>query len=73
MQATYTSRQYSPDKVRSRYVRRSANGYQFCEVGDNRRYDLRQGRVDASELPASVKAAADAMAGRAFSYVDWPL
>lgn len=71
MRAKYTSKDYAPDKVRARYVMRMGDQYLFCEVGDDRRYDLRQGTVNASELPAAVRAAADARAGFQPAYVEW--
>lgn len=71
MHATYTSPRYSPDKVLKRYVKRVGALYHFCEVGADRRYDLRQGIVDAAELPTDVRAKADARAGHWPAYVDW--
>jgi hypothetical protein len=73
MRVTFQSRRYAPDDVRSRYVRRQAPGlYAFCEGGDDRRFDLRQGYVDAAEIPEAVRKAADARAGYWPSYVSWP-
>jgi hypothetical protein len=73
MIVTYQSRRYALERVRSRYVRRDGQGYTFCEVGEDRRFDIRQGRVDAAELPDDVRAAADKRAGYYPSYVEWPL
>lgn len=36
------------------------------------RYDIQQGRCDAEDLPDAVREAAEALAGQAFDYVDWP-
>lgn len=68
------ARGYSRDKVRKRYVKfvRGA-GFRWCEVGDDRRYDLRQGTCAASDLPGPVMDAALDRAGTQPSYVDWPL
>lgn len=61
MKITYQSNKYAPENVLKRYVRRStaAGGYDFCEVGKDRRHDLRQGTVEADELPEAVRIAAD--------------
>lgn len=56
-----------------RYVRADGDMYRFCVVGADRRIDLAQGTVAADQLPADVKAAADARRGFFPSYVDWPL
>jgi len=74
MRATYTSRTYAPEHVTARYVRRCVSGgYQFCEVGADRRYDIRQGVVNADELPDDVRKAADDSCGRTFSWTPWPM
>jgi hypothetical protein len=74
MIVTYQSKSYAPDKVTKRYVRRScaAGGYDFCEVGQDRRYDIRQGTVDPSELPDEIRIAADEHYKTSSSYIDWP-
>ncbi len=74
MKITCASTKYSPDAVKARYVRKPLTGedFQFCEVGEDRRYDLRQGIVSASEIPEGVAMNAYAMMGQAFSYVEWP-
>lgn len=43
MEATFTAKGYRPGQVRARYVRANVKGgdYSWCEVGDDRRYDLR--------------------------------
>ncbi len=70
--ATYVSRVYATARVVKRYVRSTARGYQWCETGAHG-LDLRQGTCDGSDLPDTVRAAADAQTGQAFSYVEWPL
>lgn len=73
MIATYTSKNYSPEKVWVRYVMCSVDGtYRFCEVGSDRRYDLRQGIVDPAELPAHIRRSADERRGTWPAYVVWP-
>lgn len=76
MKTIYQSANYAPDQVRQRYVKPSPftpGEFIFCEVGDDRRFDLRQGTVDHSELPEDVRSAAEAQRGQAFGYVVWPL
>lgn len=73
MKVTYQSSNYAPEKILRRYVRRSSDGYQFCEVGQDRRYDLRQGTVEADEIPEAIRIKADALKGQYFGYVDWPI
>lgn len=73
--ATFTAADYAPKFVRARYVRRNALGddeYSWCEVGDDRRYDLRQGGCHADDLPDDIRAAADMLRGHAFGFVPWP-
>lgn len=73
MKVRFQTQGYKAADVRSRYVRASAYGiYFWCEVGDDRRYDIRQGTVEPQELPEAVKAAADALRGTWPGYVDWP-
>ncbi len=70
----HEARDYRPDKVRKRYVRQSVRGhFEFCEVGDDRRYDLRQGDVDVDVLPVDVVAEAESRRGMPPAYVEWPL
>lgn len=74
MQAVYTSKDYSPEKVTARYVRTDFDGnFWFCEVAGDERYDIRQGTVDIGELPDYVAKAAIERAGFYPSYVEWPL
>lgn len=76
MKVTSCARGYHPSQVRARYVRAAFDGkYRWCEVGDDRRYDLRQGTVKAEALPADVREAADARraAGVWPFNVEWPL
>lgn len=75
---TSTADAYEPGLVRSRYVRAPLVGggrYAWCEVGDDRRYDLRQGRCDAFDLPDDVRQAADVQRASGVwpYYVEWPL
>lgn len=67
------SPKYAAEKVLRRYVKRVGDEYWFCEVGQDRRYDLRQGIVEASELPEAVRLRADEQKGQYFGYVDWPI
>ena len=72
--ATSTARHYRPDLVRRRYVKFTrGDGFRWCEVGDDRRYDLRQGTCAASDLPEPVMDAALDRAGFYPPYVEWPL
>lgn len=71
MKTTYTARSYDPTKPYRRYVRNDhGDGYRWCETDG--RWDVRQGSVDASELPDDVRAAADARCGWSPPYVEWP-
>jgi hypothetical protein len=72
MQVTFTAKGYRPELVTVRYVRANGEGYSWCEVGADRRYDLRQGHVEADELPPEVKADADALRGTWPGYALWP-
>ena len=73
MRITYQSENYAPEKIVKRYVRFGVNGvYQFCEVGSDKRYDLRQGEVNEIEIPEDIKEKAIALRGQAFAYVEWP-
>jgi hypothetical protein len=74
MKITYQSQKYSPEIVTARYVRRTcaAGGYDWCEVGQDRRYDVRQGTVEADELSDEVRGAADENYKVSMSYVSWP-
>ncbi len=75
MVITFQSKNYSPELVTARYVRRSPvdETYSFCEVGQDRRWDLRQGKVDGSDLPDDIRSQADAQRDQAFGYVQWPM
>lgn len=70
---TSQSKNYAPEAVLKRYVRFDGETYLFCEVGIDRRYDLRQGTVTEDELPESIAAKARARKGFWPSYVEWPL
>jgi hypothetical protein len=73
MLVTFQARGYRSADVTARYVRNSGGEYLFCEVGQDRRYDIRQGTVSGRELPDDVRKAADARRGLWPSYVEWPL
>ena len=73
LKPTYTAKSYSPEKVMKRYVRCDGDGFAFCEVGEDKRYDLRQGKVDAADIPEPLKESAKERYGQAFSYVEWPI
>lgn len=71
MRITYQSACYAPEAVRARYVRRSGDIYRFCEVGEDRRYDIRQGVVEPHEVPRAVLDEADKRACQYYGYVEW--
>lgn len=71
MRITYTSKHYAPENVTARYVQRLGDEYRFCET-NAKRWDIRQGVVDAAELPQAVREAADKRAGYFPAYVVWP-
>jgi hypothetical protein len=74
IRATYTARDYEPGKVWTRYVRIDQDGLlQFCEVGQDRRYDLRQGTCDREDVSEDVYRQALARSGFFPSYVTWPM
>lgn len=65
---------YKPENVTKRYVKQLVNGtFAFCEVGMDKRYDIRQGLVMPEELPESVRNAAIENAKVSVHYVEWPL
>lgn len=68
-------RNYSPNMVVMRYVRKEmfGRGYVWCEVGIDRSCDLRQGTAEAHEIPEDVRAKADASVTVLPGYVEWPL
>lgn len=68
---TSQSKNYVSESVLKRYVRFDGENYHFCEVGFDRRYDLRQGIVTEKELPESIAAKAKARKGFWPSYVEW--
>lgn len=76
IRATYTARDYEPGKVTARYVRLASCGaWQWCEVGPDRRYDVRQGECDLADVPPELVERARALQGQAFAYVaapHWP-
>ena len=74
MLVTYIAKGYKPELVIARYVRRSLidpTVYSFCAVGTDRRYAIRQGLAEASDLPEAVRLAADQ--NTTVHYVNWPL
>lgn len=73
----YTARDYHPAQVVSRYVRLSVRGqFEGCEVGHDRRYNLRAWALSPAEIasltPEQVQRCGE-LRGYAFSYVEWPL
>lgn len=69
---THTAAFYRPELVQDRYVRVDGDSFVWCEVGEDRRFDLRQGTCDKTDLPADVLAAAENRRGWFPSYVEWP-
>jgi hypothetical protein len=70
-----TAAGFTPDQVESRYVRLGFDGvWRWCEVGSDRRYDLRTGTCEETDLPVEVANAAKIRrAGGVWPfYVDWP-
>ncbi|QIG75353.1 hypothetical protein EVC29_124 [Rhizobium phage RHph_Y52] len=72
IEVTSEASNYRPESVLKRYVRANGNRFAWCEVGADRRFDLRQGRCDAEDLPPDVIMAAREREGYFPSYVDWP-
>ncbi len=74
---TYICKDYRPDMVRKRYVRYAgAYEWHWCEVGDDRRYDIRQGvSSDMRDFPFQIADAAINLKldGVIPSWVEWPL
>lgn len=70
---TYQSRDYDPAQVTARYVRFDGANFRFCEVANDRGFDIRQGVVNAEDLPADVKVKAIELQHTFPSYVEWPL
>lgn len=72
---TWQTRTFDPAAVKSRYVRLKLDrsGYEWCEVGEDRRYDLRRGDCDATDIPGDIRERADQLAGMVYRYVDWPI
>ena len=67
----YKSKTYQPDLVVDSFVRYSPldNTYYFCERGNNKAYDVRQGVIGCKHIPKEVKQEAKARAGVWPSYV----
>lgn len=75
IRTTYQSDKFAPSNAGTRYVRAALAGveYIWCVVGvDDPRFDIQQGTCDPEDVQQEVREAADAVAGRAFSYVKWP-
>lgn len=73
IRVTSTAKDFAPYLVRKRYVRALGDGrYFWCEVGDDRTVDLRQGLCSARDLNPTLRAAAEARRGYFPSYVEWP-
>ncbi|HEJ4407852.1 TPA: hypothetical protein SL557_000131 [Pseudomonas aeruginosa] len=74
MQVTNQNRKYSPSLVMDRFVQRdiTSNGYVITEVSAAG-WTLREGRVEADELPDEVRAKADAERYSSDARVPWPL
>lgn len=74
IRVTYQADSYAPERVLKRYVSyRIVEGeFFFCEVGEDRRYDLRQGYVDATHVPLAIRITAYGQAGFYPPYVEWP-
>jgi len=77
---TYKAQNYRNQVEGTRFVRASSGFgrlpgcyYSWC-IRDalDLRYDVQQGRCDAEDLPDAVREAAEALAGQAFGYVEWP-
>lgn len=59
----------------TRYVRKSLlseNVYEWCEVGEDSRYDIAQGTCNGEDLPDHVKDLCDNYSG-SFYACEWPL
>jgi len=65
---------FCPRYVCHAYVRATYNPkiYAFCEVGNDRRFDIRQGSVKASMIPVDIRDKCQSILGQAFSYVEVP-
>jgi hypothetical protein len=70
----YVGRDYDPSMVRKRYVAKGIGGgpYRWCEVGDDRRFDIRQGVCDADDLPEDIRQQCDNYTGALYA-CEWPL
>lgn len=72
----YESKRFRTENLAwRRYVRKDATGegYSWCLTSPRTSFDVAQGRCDADDIPAEIRALADARRGLAFSYVDWPM
>lgn len=79
IKVTSSIKDFGPSMVRARYVSAplgcGIDGMRWCEVGDDRWHDLRQGTCNPSDLPVDVMDAAldRRIAGVWPFYVEWPL
>lgn len=77
LKVTSQTRDFSPDMVRKRYVKAPSTlgSWDWCEVGDDRRFDIRRGTLTPDELPEDVRAAAWERRENGVwpYYVEWPL
>lgn len=73
MEITWTSERYiKGTHSYRRFVRKSGDLYQFCEVDSNeRRLDVRQGTITGEELPELIRRSCDLYIG-AFYACEWP-
>lgn len=73
MQITNQSRNYSPSIVVGRFVQRdiTSSGYIITEVSAGG-WTLREGRLEACDIPDEVRALADAERYSAVARVPWP-
>ncbi|HBP1602209.1 TPA: hypothetical protein L5U90_003312 [Pseudomonas aeruginosa] len=74
MQITNQSRNYLPGLVEGRFVQRdiTSDGYIIAEVSATGR-TLREGRLEAHDIPDAIRATADAERYSAVARVPWPI
>lgn len=70
---THQVQNYKAQREGTRFVRRAGDEYAWC-IRDalDLRYDIKQGRCDATDLPADIRKAADEREGFWPPYVEWP-
>ena len=73
----YTTRDYHPSQVVGRYVRLSTSGaFEGCEVGHDRRYNLRTWELSDGEIASldyAIIERCKELQGMCYAYVDWPI